>query len=166
MVNDVLLSANKAFSEQNFSDARAIYEQCFPSNVKELANILVDRPVLKHVYRNYLYSLAFEGDIDNIERLMYEYKAADPHDTIVTSTKGLPKLDSRQEAPLLSIIVPIHNSGQYLDFCIQSIREQKFADFELILINDGSTDSSAEIIERHATEDPRIIVLTLSLIHI
>ena len=160
MVNDVLLSANKAFSEQNFSDARALYEQCFPSNVKELAKILVDRPVLKHVYRNYLYSLAFEGDIDNIERLMYEYKAADPHDTIVTSTKGLPKLGSRQEAPLLSIIVPIHNSGQYLDFCIQSIREQEFADFELILINDGSIDSSAEIIERHATEDPRIIVLT------
>ena len=160
MVNDVLLSANKAFSEQNFSDARAIYEQCFPSNVKELANILVDKPIFKHVYRNYLYSLAFEGDIDNIERLMYEYKAADPHDTIVTSTKGLPTLDSRQEAPLLSIIVPIHNSGQYLDFCIQSIREQEFADFELILINDGSTDSSAEIIERHTAEDPRIIVLT------
>ena len=160
MVNDVLLSANKAFSEQNFIDARALYEQCFPSNVKELANILVDKPVLKHVYRNYLYSLAFEGDIDNIERLMYEYKAADPHDTIVTSTKGLPTRDSHQESPLLSIIVPIHNSGQYLDFCIQSIREQEFADFELILINDGSTDSSAEIIERHATEDPRIIVLT------
>ena len=125
MVNDVLLSANKEFSEQNFSDARAIYEQCFPSNVKELANILVDKPVLKHVYRNYLYSLAFEGDMDNIERLMYEYKAADPHDTIVTSTKGLPTRDSHQESPLLSIIVPIHNSGQYLDFCIQSI------DFEI-----------------------------------
>lgn len=160
MVNDVLLSANKAFLGQNFSDARAIYEQCFPSNVKELANTLMGKPILKHVFRNYLYSLAFEGDIDKIERLMYEYKAADPHDTIVTSTKGLPTLDSHQETPRLSIIVPIHNSGQYLDFCIQSIREQEFSDFELILINDGSTDSSAEIIERHAAEDSRIKVLT------
>jgi len=160
VVNDVLLSANKAFSEQNFIDARATYEQCFPSNVKELANILVDKPVLKHVYRNYLYSLAFGGDIDKTERLMYEYKAADPHDTIITTTKGLPALDSHQDSPLLSIIVPIHNSGQYLDFCIQSIREQEFTDFELILINDGSTDTSSEIIDRHAAEDSRIIVLT------
>lgn len=160
MVNDVLLSANKAFSEQNFSDARAIYEQCFPSSVKELANTLMGKPILKHVFRNYLYSLAFEGDIDKIERLMYEYKAADPHDTIITSTKGLSAPNSRQKSPLLSIIVPVHNSGQYLDFCIQSIREQEFVDFELILINDGSTDSSAEIIEQHAIQDSRIIVLT------
>ena len=160
VVNDVLLSANKAFSEQKYSEARAAYEKCFPLNVKELASVLNDKPVLKHVYRNYLYSLAFEGSVDHVERLMYEYKAADPKDTVVTRTKGLPTLVSTQESPLLSIIVPIHNSAQYLDFCIQSIREQEFNDFELILINDGSTDSSAEIIERHASEDTRIIVLT------
>ncbi|NDW16241.1 glycosyltransferase [Alteromonas genovensis] len=162
MVNDVLLSANKAFSEQNFSKALALYEKCFPSNVKELAGILRDKPILKHVYRNYLYSLGCEESVDKIERLMYEYKAADPQDKIVTATKELPRLDNRQVSPLLSIIVPIHNSGQYLDFCIQSIREQEFADFELILINDGSTDSSAEIIERHALQDSRIKVLTNS----
>lgn len=155
----MLLSANKAFSEQNFSGARVIYEKCFPSNVKELAGILKNKPVLKHVYRNYLYSLAFEGNVDKIERLMYEYKAADPKDTIITNTKAL-LIDSRKGSPLLSIIVPIYNSGQYLDFCIQSIREQEFNDFELILINDGSTDSSSDIIERHASEDSRILVLT------
>lgn len=160
MPNDALLSANKAFSEQNFSDALALYEKCFPSNIKELADILRDKPVLKHVYRNYLYSLASAGNIEKIERLMHEYKAADPTDTIVTQTKGLSGITSSQQSPLLSIIVPIHNSGQYLDFCIQSIREQEFIDFELILINDGSTDSSAEIIERHAAEDSRIKVLT------
>ena len=71
MVNDVLLSANKVFSEQNFSDARTKYEECFSSNVKELAKTLIGKPVLKHVYRNYLYSLAFDGSADKIERLMY-----------------------------------------------------------------------------------------------
>ena len=162
MVNEALLSANKAFSEQNFSEALALYEKCFPSNVKDLADILRDRPILKHVYRNYLYSLGCEESVDKIERLIYEYKAADPQDKIITATKELPRLDNRQESPLLSIIVPIHNSGQYLDFCIQSIREQEFADFELILINDGSTDTSAEIIERHALQDSRIKVLTNS----
>lgn len=162
MVNDLLLSANKAFSEQNFSDARAIYEQCFPLDVKDLANTLMDRPVLKHVYRNYLYSLASEEEVNIIERFMYEYKASDPRDTIVTSTKGLGLFgfNHSQASPLLSIIVPVHNSGQYLDFCIQSIRSQEFTDFELVLVNDGSTDSSAEIIERHALEDSRIVVLT------
>ena len=162
MVNEALLSANKAFSELKFSEALALYEKCFPSNVKELAGILRGKPILKHVYRNYLYSLGYEENVDKIERLMYEYKAADPQDKIVTATKELPRLDSRQVSPLLSIIVPIHNSGQYLDFCIQSIREQEFADFELILINDGSTDTSAEIIERHALQDSRIKVLTNS----
>jgi glycosyltransferase involved in cell wall biosynthesis len=162
VVNEALLSANKAFSELKFSEALALYEKCFPSNVKELAGILRGKPILKHVYRNYLYSLGYEENVDKIERLMYEYKAADPQDKIVTATKELPRLDSRQVSPLLSIIVPIHNSGQYLDFCIQSIREQEFADFELILINDGSTDTSAEIIERHALQDSRIKVLTNS----
>ena len=160
MVNDVLLSANKAFSEQNYNDARAMYEKYFPSDVKKLVDLLKERPVLKHVYRNYLHSLALVGSVDKIERLMYEYKAAEPLDTIVTTTKGLPIFNSTHESPLLSIIVPIHNSGQYVDFCIQSIREQAFTDFELILVNDGSTDSSGGIIERHASEDSRIIVLT------
>ena len=89
MVNDVLLSANKAFSELKFSEALALYEKCFPSNVKELAGILRDKPILKHVYRNYLYSLGCEESVDKIERLMYEYKAADPQDKIVTATKEL-----------------------------------------------------------------------------
>ena len=45
----------------------------------------------------------------------------------------------------ISIIVPIYNVEKYLGQCIQSVLDQTFSDFELILIDDGSTDSSLEI---------------------
>ena len=45
---------------------------------------------------------------------------------------------------LLSIIVPVYNVGSFLPKCINSIISQTFTDFELILIDDGSTDNSVE----------------------
>lgn len=59
----------------------------------------------------------------------------------------------------ISIIVPIYNAEKYLERCINSILVQTFTDFELILINDGSTDQSAEIIDRYAQKDPRVVAI-------
>lgn len=50
----------------------------------------------------------------------------------------------------LSIIVPVYNTAQYLPQCIESILKQSFKNWELILIDDGSTDGSAEICEEWA----------------
>lgn len=58
--------------------------------------------------------------------------------------------------PKISIIVPVYNSERTLDRCISSLLSQSFTDFELILVNDGSTDSSAGIIDRYAKTDNRI----------
>ena len=58
----------------------------------------------------------------------------------------------------LSIIVPVFNTEKYLRQCIESILEQKFQDFELILINDGSTDSSGTICDEYSKKNKRIIV--------
>ena len=55
-----------------------------------------------------------------------------------------------------SIIVPVYNAGEYLDRCINCIIAQTYSDWELILINDGSTDNSREIIESFAEKDSRI----------
>lgn len=59
-------------------------------------------------------------------------------------------------APKISIIVPVYNSEKTLERCISSILDQSFGDFELIIVNDGSTDSSYGIIEQYAKKDSRI----------
>lgn len=61
--------------------------------------------------------------------------------------------------PKVSIIVPVYNSENYLARCIDSILAQKFADFELILVNDGSKDNSGKICNQYAQIDSRIIVI-------
>ncbi|WP_294455629.1 glycosyltransferase family 2 protein [uncultured Bacteroides sp.] len=60
--------------------------------------------------------------------------------------------------PLVSIIVPIYNSENYLNRCLDSILSQTFCDWELILIDDGSTDQSVGICEEYAQKDNRIRV--------
>lgn len=61
--------------------------------------------------------------------------------------------------PAISIIVPIYNVEDYLSACIDSVLAQTFSDFELILINDGSTDSSGDICDRYGELDSRITVI-------
>ena len=59
----------------------------------------------------------------------------------------------------ISVIVPIYNAEEYLGKCIESILLQSFVDFELILLDDGSTDKSADIAEKYAKVDDRIRVI-------
>lgn len=59
---------------------------------------------------------------------------------------------------MISIIVPIYNSEKHLPQCIESIKNQCYSDFELILVNDGSTDSSGCICDSYAKNDDRIKV--------
>ena len=60
----------------------------------------------------------------------------------------------------LSVIVPVYNGGNTLKQCIRSIVGQTYTDFELIIVNDGSTDESLAIAEQYAKEDARVRVLT------
>ena len=50
---------------------------------------------------------------------------------------------------LVSIIVPVYNTAEYIGECIQSILSQSYKDLELILVNDGSTDGSRNIYEKY-----------------
>ena len=61
--------------------------------------------------------------------------------------------------PKLSVIVPVYNTEQYLRECIDSILAQTFTDFELILVDDGSTDGSGAICDEYASKDKRIRVI-------
>lgn len=59
----------------------------------------------------------------------------------------------------ISVIVPVYNVAPYLDESIASLRAQTWEDWEAVFVNDGSTDASLEILERHARHDPRIRVI-------
>lgn len=58
--------------------------------------------------------------------------------------------------PRVSVIVPVYNSREYLGPCVESVLNQSYADFELILIDDGSTDGCAEMCDRLASSDHRV----------
>lgn len=60
---------------------------------------------------------------------------------------------------LISIIVPVYNTEKYIDQCIQSVLAQTYTNWELLLIDDGSTDSSGAICDKYAAEDNRIQVV-------
>ena len=62
--------------------------------------------------------------------------------------------------PTVSVIVPVFNSEEYLERCVDSILNQEYQDLELILVNDGSTDRSGEICRRYEEQDPRVLVMT------
>ena len=55
--------------------------------------------------------------------------------------------------PLISIIVPVYNTKEYLPRCIESIRNQTYHNLEIILVNDGSTDESGAICDEYAKKN-------------
>jgi glycosyltransferase involved in cell wall biosynthesis len=60
----------------------------------------------------------------------------------------------------VSVVIPVHNGEKYLSQAIESVMDQTHRDLELLVVDDGSTDSSAAIIHRFALQDRRIRVLT------
>lgn len=61
--------------------------------------------------------------------------------------------------PLVSVIVPVYNSETTLDACIRSVLDQSYAHLEIIVINDGSTDRSSDIIKKYAAGDGRVVAV-------
>lgn len=62
--------------------------------------------------------------------------------------------------PKISLIIPVYNVETHVEACLKSILTQSFTDFEIICINDGSTDRSLDILQRLAASDSRIRILT------
>lgn len=61
--------------------------------------------------------------------------------------------------PLISVIIPVYNAEQFLPACLDSVLHQDYPSFEILVIDDGSTDGSAALIDRYAAREPRIVAL-------
>ncbi len=66
----------------------------------------------------------------------------------------------KEKTIMVSVIVPIYNVEEYLEECLESIRNQTYTNIEVILVNDGSTDGSIEICERFYQQDNRFKLVT------
>ncbi|MFR7671044.1 MAG: glycosyltransferase family 2 protein [Collinsella sp.] len=75
-------------------------------------------------------------DWDQACRLREQYYSMASVDALLT-----PHTDS-DNSPFLSVVVPVYNVSKYLEECLDSVIQQSFKDFEVLLINDGSTDGS------------------------
>src|SRR5262245_44676004 len=70
--------------------------------------------------------------------------------------------------PRVSVVIPIFNSERYLSQAIGSILRQTYSDFEVLLLDDGSSDGSAEIAQKAAARDPRVVFVNgghLGVVH-
>ena len=59
----------------------------------------------------------------------------------------------------VSVIIPVYNTEEYIDECLNSVRNQTLKDIEIICVNDGSTDGSLAVLEKYAKEDKRIKII-------
>jgi glycosyltransferase involved in cell wall biosynthesis len=59
-------------------------------------------------------------------------------------------------APAISVLFPVYNGERFLAEALESVLGQSFGDFELLIVDDGSTDGSAEMIARYAAADRRV----------
>jgi glycosyltransferase involved in cell wall biosynthesis len=62
--------------------------------------------------------------------------------------------------PKVTVLIPVFNRERFIDDAIRSVMEQDFDDFELLLVDDGSTDRTPEILEAWKKRDPRVVVVT------
>jgi len=67
--------------------------------------------------------------------------------------------DAPAPPPAVSVLMPAYNDGQFIRQAIESVLAQTFADFEFVIVDDGSTDSTPEILEEFAARDARVRVL-------
>ena len=80
-------------------------------------------------------------------------------DTLRQRNNQQEKRENSTMPPQVCVIVPVYNGGAYLQQCIDSVRGQSFVSWELLLLDDGSTDESGAICDKAAQEDARIRVI-------
>lgn len=94
------------------------------------------------------------------QRPSFERTIAPSIKRCTAKAKSVTRKISSSNSPILSIIIPCYNSGAYINQCLTSVRQQKLRQIEIIVVDDGSTDETQSIIEKHAAIDSRILHIT------
>ena len=149
-MNTPFALANRYLRDKNYDKAILLYQEA-----------LREGPVHDVYSHNLTWALQKAGMEAEADRSLYQALTQTPKSEILsTLLRHRNKTHIEQwTGPKLSIIVPVFNSAQYLEQCLTSIVNQTFRDFELLVVNDGSTDNSGEIIQRFAKQDSRIAIL-------
>lgn len=131
---------------------RYINEIILINNSVEVLEVLYDSIQKANEYKNY----RIEKDKDvlkaKLEFLLKFEKSKLPRKIEKVAGSGKPSK--------VSVIVPVYNVEKYLSECLDSICNQTLSELEIICVNDGSTDSSLEILKRYAVIDNRIVILS------
>jgi glycosyltransferase involved in cell wall biosynthesis len=129
--------------------------------IEAYRSLISANPGFAPYYQNLAAAHARNADHDEALRsarmaLCYDPRAS--HTRHVFDTLRRARRPART-GPALSVVVPVHNTQDYLEQCIRSILEQEFTDLELIAVDDGSTDRSRSILERFARTDRRVVLI-------
>lgn len=73
--------------------------------------------------------------------------------------KKMKKMKMNKAKPQISVVLPVYNAEKYIKGAIESILNQTFKDFELIIVNDASTDNTLDILKEYAKRDKRIVIV-------
>ena len=68
-------------------------------------------------------------------------------------------MNDNKEQPKISVIIPVYNMEKFIRECLDSVISQSMHDLEIICIDNGSTDSSGQILDEYAAKDSRLIVV-------
>ena len=105
----------------------------------------------------------FNSKLDDIHKANKKYVFYDEYSDIfkvVSKKRDIQAFfDYRNSHPLVSVIVPVYNVEQYLEECVKSILSQTYKNLEIILVDDGATDSSGRMCDSYAADDGRIKVV-------
>ena len=94
------------------------------------------------------------------EHACKDMDSAGDYNSFMCKNKIKQEMPNAKIMPKISVIMSVYNGGQYLKASIESIIHQTYADFEFIIINDGSTDASLKIIEGYGGGDARIRIIS------
>lgn len=148
----IFVQANEYFKKREYDKAISLYREAIEIETGGAAEIYS---------QNLILALWKTGRREAAAKEIYQALVRSPKSKALASllARESKKHIKREQGPALSIIVPVYNSGQYLEQCLNSIANQFFRGYELIVVNDGSNDNSASIISQFAENDPRIKVI-------